>query len=298
MSGQLAAGIITDREIGGSASNPVKAFKLQHLYKVTERFGHHLGPLTTKQQLATRAKVGATAGWTVGAADDLPYMATLAASQTGSTLIVPLDGLPIGSLITGFKIHAQIESAGGAVTLDADLRAVTNVAAEPTDASLDTMTQVSVTADTAVAQENLLPTAEVVTSGKSYYLKLTGTTAAATDIILLHCEVYLADAPVTKTVVLFTADKAGKITDVGAGLDDTGTSTAISFDIKIRGGTSLLAATIDLTHADSDRTEESGTISGTGAYAAGDVIEAVMTVTTAVGASGPWLRYTRQEDGD
>ena len=139
-------------------------------------------------QIGTRAKVGTTAGWTVAAANDLPYVGTLAASQTASTLVLPIDGLHIGDTITGFKVISQIESAGGAVTLDADLRAVTNVAAEPTDASIGAITQVSVTADTASAASKTGLT-EVVTSGKSYYLLITGTTAASTDTILQHCEI-------------------------------------------------------------------------------------------------------------
>lgn len=144
-------------------------------------------------QIGTRAKVGATAGWVVAAADNLPYVATLAASQTGSTLIIPINGLRIGDIIAGFTVNAQIESAGGAVTIDGDLRAVTNVAAEPTDASIGTMTQVSVTADTASAQAKS-GLSETVTAGKSYYLKITATTAASTDIILQHCEVVITRA--------------------------------------------------------------------------------------------------------
>lgn len=137
-----------------------------------------------ERQVANRAKVGTTAGWTVGAANNLPYMGTVAASQTNSTLVVPVDNLKVGDTITGFKVAAQIESAGNTVTLDADLRAVTNVAAEPTDASVGAITQVSVTADTAVAASKTGLT-EVVAANKSYYVLLTATTAASTDIILL-----------------------------------------------------------------------------------------------------------------
>jgi len=101
--------------------------------------------------------------------------------------VLPVDGVGIGDIITGFKIVAQVESAGNAVTIDAALRAVTNVAAEPTDASIGAITQVSVTADTAVSQAKTGLT-ETVTSGKSYYILLTATTLASTDIILQHCE--------------------------------------------------------------------------------------------------------------
>lgn len=139
-------------------------------------------------QIGTRAKVGTTAGWTVGAANDLGTVATMAAGGTAATLVLPIDGLHIGDTITGFKIVAQIESGGNTATLDADLRALTNVAADATDASIGSMTQVSVTADTAVAQEKTGLT-EVVTSGKTYYLLITGTTAASTDIVLQACEI-------------------------------------------------------------------------------------------------------------
>lgn len=144
-------------------------------------------------QVGTRAKVGGTAGWVVAAANNLPYMATMAASQTAGTLVIPIDGLHIGDTITAFKVIAQIESAGNTVTLDADLRAVTNVAGEPTDASIGAITQVSATADTAVAASKT-GLAEVVTSGKSYYLLVTGTTAASTDIILQHPEIVVTQS--------------------------------------------------------------------------------------------------------
>lgn len=139
-------------------------------------------------QIAAGAKVGAGSGWAVAAGNNLPYLATMAASQTAGTLIIPISGLHLGDTITGFRVVAQVESAGGTVTLDGDLRAVTNVAAEPTDASIGTITQVSVTADTAVSAEKTGLT-EVVVSGKTYYLKLTGTTAASTDVILQACEI-------------------------------------------------------------------------------------------------------------
>lgn len=137
----------------------------------------------------SRAKVGTTAGWVLGAANNLPYVATMAASQTAGTLVVPLDWLKIGDTITGYTINAQVESGGLAVTIDCALRAVTNVAAEPTDAAIGTgMTQVSVIADTAVSQTKTGHT-EVVAVGKSYYLLITATTLASTDIILQHGQI-------------------------------------------------------------------------------------------------------------
>ena len=48
--------------------------------------------------------MGGTAGFVVGAADNLPYVATLPASQSGSTLVIPIDGLNVGDVITGFRV--------------------------------------------------------------------------------------------------------------------------------------------------------------------------------------------------
>lgn len=143
--------------------------------------------------VGTRAKVGGTAGWTVAAADDLPYMGTVAASQTAATLVVPIDGLKVGETITGFKVVAQIESGGNTVTLDADLRKITNAAAEPTDGSVGAITQVSATEDTAVAAEKTGLT-EVVAATETFYILLTATTAASTDIILLGLTVTVTEA--------------------------------------------------------------------------------------------------------
>jgi hypothetical protein len=98
--------------------------------------------------------------------------------------VLPLTGLTIGDTVTSFKVVAQIESAGNTATLDADLRKLTNAVGDPTDASIGAITQVSVTADTAVAAEKTGLT-EVVAATEALYVLLTATTAASTDIRLL-----------------------------------------------------------------------------------------------------------------
>jgi len=135
---------------------------------------------------AGAGKAGATAGWTT--ANDVGE-ARVAASQTASTFAIPVQGLHLGDVIKSFKIIGQIESAGNAVTLDADLRRTTNAAADPTDASLGAITQVSVTADTAVTSEKVLATEETLASGEMVYLLLTATTLGSTDIRLAGFEV-------------------------------------------------------------------------------------------------------------
>ena len=133
-------------------------------------------------------KVGATAGWTVGGgAVNTGLMATLPESQTASKLVVPLTGvLNVGDTITGVHLVGQIESAGATATLDVDLRKMTAAAADVSDASVATMTQLSVTADTIISSTNasISGQTEVVGADETFYLVITGTTAAATDVAL------------------------------------------------------------------------------------------------------------------
>ncbi len=139
-------------------------------------------------QLGGVPKAGTTAGWTVGAGNNLGTIATMAASQSAGTLVIGITGLHVGDTITGFKVIASINSAGGTVTLDADLRKLVVAAgATATDSSIGTMTQVSVTAATASVSTKTGLT-EVVATGVRYYLLLTGTTAGSTTIELDQVE--------------------------------------------------------------------------------------------------------------
>jgi hypothetical protein len=94
--------------------------------------------------------------------------------------------LRIGDIIEGFYLQGQIESAGNTATLDANLRKQTVAAADLTDASVATMTQISATADTAVNRTNSIKTGftDTVGNDEQFYLLLTATTGASTDIDL------------------------------------------------------------------------------------------------------------------
>lgn len=133
-------------------------------------------------------KVGATAGFAVGGgAVNTGLMATCPAGQTASTLVVPLSGvLNVGETITAVHLVGQIESAGNTVTIDVDLRKMTAAAADVVDASVATMTQISVTADTIISSANstIGSLTEVVAADETFYLKITVTTGASTDIAL------------------------------------------------------------------------------------------------------------------
>lgn len=129
------------------------------------------------------AKAGATAGWVITGGTNICH-ATLPASQTSSTLVIPITGLKIGDTITAVAVTGQVESAGGNVTLVMSVRKLTNAAADNTDAQLGTANVGTLTADTILSSSNLYVSGltEVIAEGETVYVLLTGTTAASTDI--------------------------------------------------------------------------------------------------------------------
>jgi len=145
----------------------------------------------------TEGKIGATAGWTLGGgAVDTGLLATMAAGGTAATLVVPIPGLKVGDTITAFHLIGQIESGGNTATLDADLRKHTAAAGDVADASVGEITQISVTADTAITSANSekASLAEVVAADETFYCLITGTTAASTDIALQGIAITVTEA--------------------------------------------------------------------------------------------------------
>jgi hypothetical protein len=140
------------------------------------------------------AKAGTAAGWTVNAANNIGTIATMAAGQSAGTLVVAIPNLHVGDTITAFSVYSSINSAGNAVTLDANLRTLTIAAgATATDASVASINQVSVSGATASsATKSGLST--VVAAGVNYYLLITGTTAASTTIEISQIEVTVTTA--------------------------------------------------------------------------------------------------------
>lgn len=135
---------------------------------------------------AFHGKAGATGGWVVTGADK--GLATLPQSQTASTLVIPVF-VEEGDIITAFKITGQVDSAGGAVTLDADLRKLTPAAGGTADASIGAIAQVAKTADYLVSDSKTLAAAETVASGETFYVLVAGTTAGTTDVEVASVEV-------------------------------------------------------------------------------------------------------------
>ena len=134
------------------------------------------------------AKVGATAGWTVRDATDKGTLGLLPQSQTSSTLVVPITGLKVGDTIESYYIVGQLESAGGDVTLVANLRKLTAAAADNTDASVATVTLAHTAANDLILDSSTFVKTglvEEVAEGETFYMLITGTTAASTDVALM-----------------------------------------------------------------------------------------------------------------
>ncbi len=131
------------------------------------------------------ARAGTGVGFVanVGLTNNVGNMATLPAAQTAATLVIPISGLPVGATITSYHLQGNIISAGTTATLDADLRSETIAAAGPTDASLGTMTQISVTSNTAANSSKSI-TSHMIVATESYYMLLTATTGATCSMTL------------------------------------------------------------------------------------------------------------------
>lgn len=142
---------------------------------------------------AGQAKVGGTSGFVVAAADNIGLV-TCPAAQTGAKLVVPLPFLKKGMKIKGYHLVGQVESGGNNVTIDADLRKHTAAAADVADASVGAITQLVVAADTILSKSNTLKTfstAETVGEDETFYVLITATTTASTDIALQGVAVIL-----------------------------------------------------------------------------------------------------------
>lgn len=131
------------------------------------------------------SKAGTSSGWTTAAVDS-KSLATLAASLSSKVLVVPITGLKVGDKITGFHLIGQVESGGNNVTIDAALTRHTAAAADVTDTTVASMTQLVVAADTVLSKTNTRKAAldEVVAENTTHFLLITGTTTGSTDIAL------------------------------------------------------------------------------------------------------------------
>lgn len=130
---------------------------------------------------ARMGSIGATAGFTTNL--DIG-MVTCPASQTAATFVIPLS-LKQGDIITAWALLGQIESAGNTITVDGSLRSLTTATADVVDTEIVAIPQLSKTADYAIATSDAASGfSHTVIAGNTYYILVTVTSAAATDLAL------------------------------------------------------------------------------------------------------------------
>lgn len=117
-------------------------------------------------------------------------------------------------------------------------------------------------------------------------------TAAISADCLKHAYVKLSTqgiaigaTPTTKEEIIHVARSVGTVVGFQAMLNDSGSATGITADLK-KNGTTMLSAPIALTHSTGDRVSVDGTLAST-ALAIDDVISVAWIVTTSTGAQGP-----------
>ena len=101
--------------------------------------------------------------------------------------------------------------------------------------------------------------------------------------------------PATREEIVWVANAAGTIRGFHALLNDTGTSTSITFDLK-KNGTTMLSSVITITHSIADKAVQDGTLSVT-SFAADDILSISMTVSSSTGAQGPaaWIALSEND---
>lgn len=144
----------------------------------------NLGFPRATSQIATGSniKVGSASGWATGAATNFP-VSTLTESQTASTLVVPLNEIKAGDVITGFSPIGIIQTTGATFTLDISLRRHTNVITGATTINISSMTQAVGITNTLMSDSSssFLYTSVV---NESYSYLLTATTGASCTMTL------------------------------------------------------------------------------------------------------------------
>lgn len=104
----------------------------------------------------------------------------------------------------------------------------------------------------------------------------------------------IGDTPTTKEQIIYVASGSGTVLIFAAGLNVTGSSTSITFDLK-KNGVSILTSVITVTNANTNRQIQDATISST-SFVDEDVFSIAMTVSSSTGAQGPIVYAGFQEN--
>lgn len=107
------------------------------------------------------------------------------------------------------------------------------------------------------------------------------------ELIVTNFDLPIGTTPAAREEIVFVARTAGVIRSFHAGLNDTGSSTNIDFDLNVNGST-VLSAVVNVDHGDADRLNVAGTISSS-TLAAGDVVSVSLEdLVATTGAQGPF----------
>jgi hypothetical protein len=140
-----------------------------------------LQPIQGVNRLNTWMRVGATAGWVLTGIDN--SKATIAASQTNSTVVIPVTGLKVGDIITGYSLLGMINAGatGNSTTINSALHSVQAVAGSATDTAITNATTSKISTVNAVLNSTVggvTGLSVTVAGDTTYYILVTGTTAA------------------------------------------------------------------------------------------------------------------------
>lgn len=104
----------------------------------------------------------------------------------------------------------------------------------------------------------------------------------------------IGGTPTTREEIVFVASQAGTIRGFGCLLNDTGTSTNVTFDLK-KNGTTMLSSVVTITNATVDKAVQAGILSTT-TFAADDILSIAMAVSSSTGAQGPFAFIELEEN--
>jgi hypothetical protein len=104
----------------------------------------------------------------------------------------------------------------------------------------------------------------------------------------------IGGTPTTREEIVYVASQAGTVRGFAALLNETGTSSSITFDLK-KNGVTMLSSVVTITNATADRAVTAGTLSVT-SFAADDVLSISMAVSSSTGAQGPFAFIELEEN--
>lgn len=98
----------------------------------------------------------------------------------------------------------------------------------------------------------------------------------------------IGGTPTAKEEIVYVAKGAALVRNFAALLNDTGTTTSVTFDLK-KNGTTILSSVITITHSETDKVAYVATlVSSPTALVAGDILSVELAQTDNTGAQGPF----------